>query len=254
MPALKARGGTGLAESLVALALAGVVMASAGRGLSQHLRQRRERDDQARADDVVQVVRDVLRAELDHAEPSPRLLGDSAVQLASTRVHAVPCDVTPSRLTLPASAGWWSSARAGDSVALVDTLLGVEWRAAVVATSTRPASARCPLGGTRLTLAVPLPSTVPALLLPARVWRVVRYLVYRAGDGTWWLGERTCTPSCGSAQPISGPLVSPSQGGFRLSLVLGLDGRPVALDVAARAVINGRSSAMSARLPLAAAP
>ncbi len=254
MQSLKLRGGTSLAESLVALALAGVVMAIAGRGLSQHLRLRRERDDQARADEVVQVVRDVLRVALDHAEPAPFLLGDTAVQFASSRGAAVACDVSLSRLVLPASAAWWSASRAGDSVALIDTLSGSEWHTLIVATGTQRASARCPAGGTRLTLSRPPPPSVPALQLPARVWRTMRYMVYRAGDGTWWLGERSCTPACSSAQPIVGPLLAPSRGGFRLSLVLDPLGHPVALDVSAQAVVGGRSSAISARLPLAPVP
>ncbi len=255
MPALKTRWGTGLAESLVALALAGVVMAAASRGLSQHVRIRRERDDQARADDVVRVVRDVLRSELGHADPAAaRVLGDTAVQVASSRIVTVACDQVASRLVLPSSAAWWSAPRAGDSLALLDTLTGAEWRTAVVATGTQRSSARCPSGGTRLTLAALPPSSTPALLLPARVWHTVRYLAYRSGDGSWWLGERSCTPGCASAQPIVGPLLPPSGAGFRLALVLAWDGRPVALDVSARAVVGTRSSAMSARLPLAAIP
>jgi len=254
MSALKPRPGYGLVEALVSLALSGVVMAAASQGLAQHLRLRHERDEQARADDIVQVVRDVLRAELDHADPAVQVLGDTAVQLASSRVVAFACDQSASRLVLPASELWWSAPHAGDSLALIDTVTGSEWRTAVLATGTQHASARCPMGGTRLTMAVPPPSTVPALLLPGRVWRTVRYLVYRGGDGAWWLGERSCTPACGSAQPVAGPLLSPSRGGLRLTLVLRPDGRPVALDVSARAVIGGRSSSMSARLPLAAVP
>lgn len=254
MPALRPRSGTGLAESLVVLVLASIVMASASRGLSQHLRLRRERDDQARADEIVQVVRDVMRAELDHSEPTPRLLGDTAVQLASTRLVAVACELVAPRLTLPASAPSWSAPRAGDSLALIDTLTGAEWRTAVAAAGTQRANARCPAGGTRLTLAAPTPPSVPSLLLPARVWRVVRYVTYLASDGDWWLGERSCTPGCAAAQPIAGPLLPPNLGGFRLTLVPGPDGRPVALDVSARAVIGGRQSAMSARLPLAVVP
>jgi hypothetical protein len=238
----------------VALVLAGVVMASASRGLSQHLLLRRERDDQARADEIVQVVRDVMRAELDHSTPDPRLLGDTAVQLAATRVTAVACELSAARLTLPASAPSWSAPRAGDSLALIDTLTGAEWHTAVAATGTQHANARCPAGGTRLTLDMAPPPSVPALLLPARVWRIVRYMTYRASDGAWWLGERSCAPGCASAQPIAGPLLPPNQGGFRLTLVLGPDARPVALDVSARAFIGGRWSAMSARLPLAAVP
>lgn len=255
MPALKPRPGTGLAESLVALALAGVVMAAASRGLSQHVRLRHERDDQSRADEIVRVVRDVLRSALGHADPAAvRLFGDTAVQVASSRVVAVACDQLAARLVFPSSAAWWSAPRTGDSLALLDTLTGAEWRTALVATGTQRASARCPSGGTRLTLAAPPPASTPALLLPGRVWHTVRYLAYRSGDGSWWLGERSCAPACGSAQPIAGPLVPPSGAGFRLALVLAWDGRPVALDVSARAVVGSRSSAMSARLPLAAVP
>lgn len=254
MSPLKLRGGGGLAESLVALALAGIVMAAASRGLSQHLRLRRERDDQARADEIVRVVRDVLRAELDHSAPDIRLFGDTAVQLAASRVTAVACDLAPARLVLPASAEWWSTPRPGDSLAILDTLTGFEWRTAVVATATQHASARCASGGIRLLLAGPPPSTVPALRLPARVWRTVRYVSYRASDGDWWLGERSCISACGSAQPIAGPLLSPGQGGFRLRLVAVPGGRSVALDVSARTAVRGRSSAMASRLPLAERP
>lgn len=254
MPVLRPRAGTGLAESLVVLVLASVVMASASRGLSQHLRLRRERDDQARADEIVQVVRDVLRAEVDHADPVPLVLGDTAVQLASTRVVAVACEMASARLTFPASAPSWSAPRAGDSLALLDTLTGAEWRTVVAATGTQRANAHCPAGGTRLTLANPTPPSVPALLLPARVWHVVRYATYRASDGAWWLGERSCAPGCAPAQPIAGPLLPPSQGGLHLALVPGADARPVALDVSAKAVIGGRTSAMSARIPLAVVP
>jgi hypothetical protein len=255
VPALKPRWGTGLAESLVTLVLAGIVMAAASRGLSQHLRIRHERDDQARADDIVRVVRDVLRSELGHADPAAiRLLGDTAVEVASSRVVTVACDQVASRLAFPTSAAWWSAPRAGDSLALLDTLTGAEWRTAVLTTGTLRASARCPSGGTRLTLAAMPPASAPALLLPGRVWHTVRYLTYRSGDGSWWLGERSCAPVCGSAQPIAGPLLPPGGAGFRLALVLAWNGRPVALDVWVRAVVGTRSSAMSARLPLAAIP
>lgn len=159
VPTLKLRRGTGLAESLVTLVLASVVMAAASRGLSQQLRLRHARDDQSRADDIVRMVRDVLRAELAHAEPAVRLLGDTAVQIASSRFIDVACDQVAARLVFPASASWWSAPRAGDSLALLDTLTGVEWRTSVVAIGTQRVSARCPSGGTRLTLAAPPPAS-----------------------------------------------------------------------------------------------
>jgi hypothetical protein len=103
-----------------------------------------------------------------------------------------------------------------------------------------------------LTLAAAPPVAFSGLL-PARVWRVVRYALYRAGDGTHWRGERSCTPACSSAQPVAGPLRAPSQGGFRLGLVLGADGRPLALDITVRAVVANREARLAARLPLATA-
>ena len=40
---------------------------------------------------------------------------------------------------------------------------------------------------------------------PVRIVRRVRYSMYKAGDGHWYLGYRSCTPSCAGIQPVSGP-------------------------------------------------
>jgi hypothetical protein len=249
---MTARRGTGLAELLVTLVLSGLVMATAARALLQHVRLERDRASQRQADEVVRDVHAIVRAELGHADRYPRVLGDTAIELASLRAVAVACDVATTRLIIPSSVAWWSPPRAGDSVAVIDTLTGREWHAAVASTGTQHASVRCPAGGTRLTLATAAPTM--AMLLPLRVWRVVRYVAYRAGDGTWWLGERSCLPACGSAQPIAGPIIAPVQGGWRLAMVAGRDGRSLALDISVRAAFNGRTSGMAARIPLAPAP
>lgn len=248
---MKRRAGTGLAELLVSLALAGVVMAAATRGLVQHLAQHRAREARARADEVVREVHEVLRAELGHAAGNVRVLGDTAVDVASLRLLARACADGPSRLVLPATAPTWSPPRAGDSVALMDTLSRREWRAVVVSVGTQRASADCPAGGIRLTLGASLPASVPARAVPARIWRTARYLTYRAGDGSWWLGERACAPGCGAAQPIAGPLLPPAQGGLRLVAYHGPDGQPRAVDLSVRAVVAGQASSLAARLPLA---
>lgn len=248
------RRGAGLAELLVTLALSGVVMATASRGLVQHVRQSRDREAQAQADGIVRDVQEVIRGELGHADVDPRLRGDTALDLASLRTVALACEASAARLVLPAASGWWSPPKVGDSVAVLDTLTGAEWRSAVVATGTQRASVACPAGGTRLTLAAAPPASVPTGLLPVRIWRLARYMAYRAGDGTWWLGERACLPECGTAQPVAGPLLPPSQGGFRLALVLAGDGRPAALDLTVRAVVRGRAARLSARIPLASVP
>jgi type II secretory pathway pseudopilin PulG len=248
------RRGIGLPELLVTLVLGVVVMAAASRTLVQHLRQQRDRDAQARADNVVREVHDVLRAELSHASGDLRVLGDTAVEIASVRIVALACDLSSTRLVVPGTQAWWSPPRAGDSLAVIDTLTHGEWRTAIAATATQRPSANCPDGGTRLTLVTAPPASVPPLRLPVRVWRVARYIAYRASDGLWWLGERTCAPGCGSAQPIAGPLLPPSQGGLRLALLTAVDGRQAALDVSVRAGDHARVSALFARLPVAAFP
>lgn len=245
------RGGTTLAEMVVALALAGVLMGAAARGVTQHLRWQRDRAEWQQGDDAARQAVAVLRSEVERADGTVTVLGDTAVQLSAVRVVAVACDTGASRLVVPASVAAWSAPRIGDSLAMADTALG-EWRTSIVAASSLHSSTRCPAGGTRVTLAAPLaPSALP-LLLPARVWRVARYMIYRAGDGSWWLGERSCAPACTSAQPVAGPLATPAQGGLRLSLVVSSDGRPLALDIQARAPVRGRVASASARVPLRA--
>lgn len=40
---------------------------------------------------------------------------------------------------------------------------------------------------------------------PVRFTRRVRYSVYRAGDGKWYLGYHRCAAICATIQPVSGP-------------------------------------------------
>lgn len=251
---MKRRDGTGLAELLVSLALAGVIVAVATRGLAQHLALHRARDARSRAAEIVREVHDVLRAELGHAAGDVRVLADTAVEVASLRILARACQQDVARLVLPATEPTWSAPRAGDSVAVMDTLARSEWRTVITAAGTQRASADCPAGGIRLTLGAELPASVPARAVPVRVWRTVRYMTYRAGDGSWWLGERLCAPGCGAAQPIAGPLLPPAQGGLRLSVVFGADGRPRFLDASVRALVATHAASQSSRLPLPAAP
>lgn len=251
---MRRRDGTGLAELLVSLALAGVILAAATRGLVQHLTLHRARDARARAAEIVREVHDVLRAELAHAAGDIRVLGDTAVELSSLRVFASACHQDLARLVLPSTTPTWSAPRAGDSLAVMDTLSRSEWRTVISAAGTQRPSVSCPAGGIRLTLAAALPASAPARAVPTRVWRTVRYVAYRAGDGSWWFGERLCTSGCGAAQPIAGPLLPPAQGGLRLSAVLHTDGRPRFLDVTVRAAVATHAASQSSRLPLTTAP
>lgn len=251
---MKGRDGTGLAELLVSLALAGVIVATATRGLVQHLALQRARDARAHAAEIVREVHDVLRAELAHGAGDVRVLGDTAIDLASMRVLARACHHDLARLVLPATEPTWGAPRAGDSLAVMDTLSRSEWRTVIVVAGTQRPSTDCPAGGIRLTLAAAPPATVPVRAMPARVWRTVRYVAYRAGDGSWWLGERPCTSGCGAAQPVAGPLLPPTQGGFRVGAVLDDDGRPRFVDVSVRAAVAAHAAVHSSRLPVPTAP
>jgi len=254
MFALRSRDGAGLAELLVSVALAGVVMAAASRGLSQHLRWQRGRAAAAAAEQIVQDAHDVLRAELSRSSGEPRVLGDTAVDVPSVRQLLRACDASTSRLVVPHGAASWAAPRSGDSLAVLDTLTRVEWRTRIAAVGTQRASSSCPAGGTRLILTSPVPPTAPALALPVRIWRVMRYTTYRAPGGLWWLGERACAPSCGLVQPVAGPLMPPSQGGFRVAIVLDNSGRPRAIDLMVRAEVSGRRASLAARIPMGDSP
>jgi len=254
MFALKARHGAGLAELLVSVTLAGVVMAAASRGLSQHLRWQRGRAATAAAQQIVQDALDVLRAELQRSSGEPRALGDTAVDVPSVRLLLRACDASTGRLVVPNGSASWAAPRSGDSLAVLDTLARVEWRTLIATVSSQRASSACPAGGTRLSLTSPVPPTAPALALPVRIWRVMRYTTYRAPDGLWWLGERACAPACGLVQPVAGPLLPPSQGGFRVAIVLDDTGRLRAIDLMVRAEVAGRRASLSARIPTAGSP
>lgn len=251
---MSARRGAGLVELLVTVALAGVMAAAISRSAVQHLRWQRSRAAAAAADEIVREVHEVLRAELSHAATAVRLLADTAIEIASIRGLAIACELSPNRFVLPASTLWWSAPKSGDSLAVIDTLRRSEWRTVVTSAGAQRASVACPSGGLALTLAEAVPATAPALVLPARIWRTERYVTYRSGDGTWWLGQRSCASACGSVQPITGPLLPPVQDGFRLAFAPDGAGRPHAIDVRVRADVSGRSASRSARIPLSATP
>jgi hypothetical protein len=72
----------------------------------------------------------------------------------------------------------------------------------------------------RLVLRDPLADDV-RLGAPIRVMRRGRLALYHAGSGDWMLGWRRCAydnASCGSVQPVAGPLATRSNGGLRLRL------------------------------------
>ena len=82
----------------------------------------------------------------------------------------------------------------------------------------------------------PLPNSMPAVRLelapaadaprvaavgtPVRLTRRIRYSLYRATDGLWYLGRRTFGPTGWDiVQPVAGPFASPSEGGMRVTVL-----------------------------------
>lgn len=87
-------------------------------------------------------------------------------------------------------------------------------RARIVDVTTRPASALCarsPLvsvadvASGRVTELVTVPTIAAPPGAPVRIVRRARFDVYRASDGKFYLGYRTCGSGCTGVQPAAGP-------------------------------------------------
>jgi hypothetical protein len=69
--------------------------------------------------------------------------------------------------------------------------------------------------------------------MPVRVTRPVRYSLYRAGDGLWYVGEKDWNTSAArfnTIQPVSGPFLSAASGGLTF-MYLDSTGVPLAAPV-----------------------
>lgn len=234
----RARRGTSLPAVLVGLTLSALVVSLLGSamvGLLRHAHRLHARE-QARAQ--LGQAAGVLAAELQGAAaaPSPTdvgdllLVSDTAVEVRAPVGGGVACAVGADLVELLESSpvgapavGWWSDApEPGDVAHVHDDGAQPTWRddawharevvaveRSVTACVTGPfATWRAPGAQLRLRLAgAPLPATVTAGA-PVRVTRRRRYVHYRAGDGTWQLGQREWSTSVGALQPVAGPLAA----------------------------------------------
>jgi hypothetical protein len=259
------RRGATVAELALALVLAGVAAAlGAGMLVSAERRARREGDD-SRAS---QTTRDVIHAvgsDLAAARwNSVVVRGDTALDLHAHVGSSVACVVAGQSLVLPATATsavepwstWRYPVEVSDIVAAWDSTSGGAWVIATIdSVSQSAAGAGCAAGSafrsivdsisqlpvTRLHLTSALPAAIgPGS--PVRVFRSVRWTLYRGGEGLWWLGQRRCATSCGAVQPVAGPLAPPSDTG--LAFVAGPDG---AMTVLVRAAAGSNREALERR-------
>lgn len=234
-PVKRPRRGAGLAELVVALGLSTLLAAAAAAALVAVERyvRRTTADDAARR--ALREAEFVLVSELrGAAADSFTVRGDTAIDLLAGVALSVTCSVAGRDIVLPSDRSvsglaftiLRSAPAAGDVVAAYDTVAGwrttrldvVQWRSDGAGCSTTsgfrtPADSAARVRVLRLRLA----DAIAAAGSPVRIFRRGRYVLARGGDGTWGLAWRRCDAppvSCGSSQPVAGPLASAADSGL----------------------------------------
>jgi hypothetical protein len=176
---------------------------------------------------------------------------DSSLEIRATIATAIGCDTSGSRLILtPAAiapvgarntsryASYSTPILAGDTAWFLSTsdtsdrwtpvpitAVGSAPAGMCAANAPRLDSLAAPTTRVALTLAsLASPVTGPSLAgargAPVRITRPVRYSIYRASDGDWYLGERDWNAALArfnTVQPIAGPFASAVAGGIRFA-------------------------------------
>jgi prepilin-type N-terminal cleavage/methylation domain-containing protein len=224
------RSGMSLAELLVALSLGGIVLGVAAGSMLRQQRGVRWIEGLSGAELQVRPVMRLLTDELSLLDASagdvaPGQASDSSLQVRSVVGASLSCD-SASALTLlpetaapPALAGSASPPAVGDSVWLYrGASLG--WRArSVVGVSRATSACAVPTSAAGPTYRLLLDAPPAAAAgTPVRITRWERWVVYRAGDGRWYVGIRDYSPSTSrflAAQPVAGPFLRTVRNGAR---------------------------------------
>lgn len=249
--------GVTLPGVLVGLSLSALVLALLGSSMVTLLRQAHRQHDRTQARAQLAHAAGVLTAELRTVTAAPSatdvgdllLTADTAVELRAAVGGGAACAVTSDAVELVDATGpgapfvaWWSDGpQPDDMLHLHDEgptpmVADDAWLARAVVDVERGGSA-CAAGplapwaaaAVRLRLAgPPLPPTLGAGA-PVRVTRRRRYVLYRAGDGRWHLGQRAWIAGVGTLQPVAGPLnaAAATHPGLGV-LALAVDGTPAA--------------------------
>jgi len=159
---------------------------------------------------------------------------DTSIEVRETLASAVVCDTLGQAIVLaPAAAGAVTFAGAIATIEIGDAAWVFSpddsvptWREHKVIAVGSARAGQCIAGGPRLTGAS-LPAPRTALTLdsiaqpwtfvgrPIRVTRPIRFSLYRATDGNWYLGARdwnNATAKFNTIQPLAGPFQSPAAG------------------------------------------
>jgi type II secretory pathway pseudopilin PulG len=231
-----ARCGVTLAELVVVLAMLGLVGSTIGLSLVRQQRFYRGASELLRSREGVRDAMELLSTDIRgmSVADTVRLLADSAIEFFANVGSSLVCDgqggtsvglpgLSPRRAN--ALSSFLTQPDTGDiAVFHRDSIEGAsEWEAHRISRlAARPIATTCPASsrfgsqavvavdgaGFLLEVATPLSSHVGAGA-PVRFIRRGRYSLYRASDGSWYLGYRRCNavaPStCGAIQPLSGP-------------------------------------------------
>jgi hypothetical protein len=250
------RDGVTLPGVLIGLSLAALVLALLGGAMVTLLRQAHRQHDRTQARGQLAHAVGVLSAELRTVASAPSttdvgdllLIADTAVEVRAAVGGGAACAVAGDAVELVdvAVAGapfvsWWSDAPQPDDVVhlhdegpspataddawLARDVVGVQFGGGACATGPL-----APWTTTALRLRVggpALPTTLGAGA-PVRVTRRRRYVLYRAGDGSWQMGQRSWSAGVASLQPVAGPLGSAvaADPGLRVT-ALAADGTPI---------------------------
>jgi prepilin-type N-terminal cleavage/methylation domain-containing protein len=232
------RRGFTLLELLIALILTAIVIGAATAVGAKAQRFHRELAYASDRLDQVNQTQAVLAVALRAVSPGDGDLTagearDTSIQFRATIGSSVVCDTAGHRLGLsptggsPVLSGYSTPPLVGDTVWTLASGDPGRWQPwAVVGVST--ALGRCVLGG----IDVQSPGApLPHFLLttsgpwadagvgpgtPIRVTRLIRYSLYHASDGEWYLGAREWNPATvqfNGIQPVSGPFLSAARGG-----------------------------------------
>jgi len=223
------RAGFTLVELLVALALGGIVLAAAASSMLRQQRGVRRVEGLTGAELQLRPVLGLFTDELSRLDASagdiaPGQASDSSLQLRAVVAASLACDSAAALTLLPESgdapplAGLSRPPEPGDSAWLYFAALG--WRPRVVVSASRVTTA-CAVPpsapGPAYRLGLDQPADAPAAT-PVRITRWERWVVYRAGDGRWYVGIREFSPATGrflAAQPVAGPFLRAARDGVR---------------------------------------
>ena len=209
-----------LAEVLVALVLAGIVLGAATASVLRQQRAHARIRSVSGADAQLRAATSVLALQLallDRAgDLAPGEADDTALQFRSPVAASLACDRSAGSVTFVPDAGSValggaaSLPRAGDSLWWLGDSAWSGARVSGVTTIAASCSAPVTSAGSALHLVMAgSADTIPAGA-PLRVTRETRYGIYRASDGSWQLGfrERSGSTALFSApQPVAGPLL-----------------------------------------------